>query len=380
MNWVRSAEFNSSGRLIVSGGDDKTIRLWDTERQECVHIFTDILGMVNCTRFHPHGSCIGSSSGQAIQIWDIRSKMLIQHYAGNTGTVRSFSFHPSGNFLLSTCDDATLKIWDLREGKIFKTIKGHEGATTCAEFSPAGDHFASGSQDEQVMLWQSNLKQVRKPFVLGSSLRDVSRFAPSGDEIVSQNEKASSDNAKRVHLNEDSFLSDTIPTLTQVTLEVSKDGEPIEDAQVQYVEEFQRDGPEQHVEGIHKDAQGPQTDEDADKGLHAGEDVHNPHTEEGQETCTEAHENNGSVPEPSSSPTRLSNSDQDGSCNLDLQETQALTMTLEHLISQMATLTKTISLFEERLSHIEDKVLNLEKFESKPQEQRSTMKEHDLVD
>ena len=44
------------------------------------------------------------------QIWDIRSKMLIQHYAENAGTLRSICFHPSGNFLLSTCDDATLKV------------------------------------------------------------------------------------------------------------------------------------------------------------------------------------------------------------------------------------------------------------------------------
>ncbi|MCO5557852.1 hypothetical protein L7F22_011424 [Adiantum nelumboides] len=381
MNWVRSAEFNSSGRLIVSGGDDKTIRLWDTEKQECVHIFTDILGMVNCTRFHPHGSCIGSSSGQAIQIWDIRSKMLIQHYAGNAGTVKSISFHPSGNFILSACDDATLKIWDLREGKIFRTIKGHEGPTTCAEFSPQGDHFASGSQDEQVMLWQSNFKQVRKPFVLGSSLRDASCFAPSNDEIVKQNEKASSDSAEMVHVKEDSFLSDSISTPTQATLEVSKDRDPVGDGRVQHVEDLQRDASERIAKDIQKGAQGLNNNEDAQKGPHIAEDVHEPHSENVQETSTtEAHENNGSVVEaPSSYPTRLAQTNQDRSCNLDLPETRDLAMTLEHLISQMDTLTKTITVFEERLSHIEDKVINLEKIGSRRQEQRSR-EEQDLAD
>lgn len=44
------------------------------------------------------------------QIWDIRSKMLVQHYAANAGVVNSVCFHPSGNFLLSTCEDSTIRV------------------------------------------------------------------------------------------------------------------------------------------------------------------------------------------------------------------------------------------------------------------------------
>lgn len=45
-----------------------------------------------------------------VQVWDIRSKMLIQHYAANAGVVNSVAFHPSGNFLLSTCEDSTIRV------------------------------------------------------------------------------------------------------------------------------------------------------------------------------------------------------------------------------------------------------------------------------
>jgi hypothetical protein len=48
------------------------------------------------------------------QIWDIRSKMLIQHYAPNAGVINSVCFHPSGNFLLSTCEDSTIRVWPLK--------------------------------------------------------------------------------------------------------------------------------------------------------------------------------------------------------------------------------------------------------------------------
>ena len=40
-NWVRSAELNYHAAIAVSGGDDKTVKLWDVERHQCLHTFFD---------------------------------------------------------------------------------------------------------------------------------------------------------------------------------------------------------------------------------------------------------------------------------------------------------------------------------------------------
>ena len=43
-NWVRSACFSPDCRMIVSGSDDKSVRLWDRQSKECIHTFYEYGG------------------------------------------------------------------------------------------------------------------------------------------------------------------------------------------------------------------------------------------------------------------------------------------------------------------------------------------------
>lgn len=38
--------FSPDGRLIVSGSDDKTIKVWDRQSKDCVHTFNEYGGLV----------------------------------------------------------------------------------------------------------------------------------------------------------------------------------------------------------------------------------------------------------------------------------------------------------------------------------------------
>ena len=69
-NWVRSAQFSPDGRLIVSGSDDKTVKLWDRQTKECIHTFYEHGGYVvsassaSRTLIHPeqNGICFIAQS------------------------------------------------------------------------------------------------------------------------------------------------------------------------------------------------------------------------------------------------------------------------------------------------------------------------------
>ena len=57
-NWVRCARFSPDSSMIVSCGDDKSVRLWDTERRTSVCNFFDNKDIVTKTQFHPDGSAV----------------------------------------------------------------------------------------------------------------------------------------------------------------------------------------------------------------------------------------------------------------------------------------------------------------------------------
>lgn len=198
---ISSVAFSPDGRLIASGSQDNTVKLWDVETGKEVRTFYGHTSRVLCIAFSPDGKSLASGGSDfVIKLWDVRSGTLLKTLEHHQGVVNSVAFSADGKMLASGSDDQTVMVWDLASGKD-PTILGNLRGFTIAPngslepprepvkvvaFSPDGKFVAAaGSEDLAIAIWDwrngSKLRTLKGQSTTAHSLA----FTLDGKTLVS---------------------------------------------------------------------------------------------------------------------------------------------------------------------------------------------------
>ncbi len=187
-NRVTSVDFSSNDELIASGSEDETIRLWNRSGK-LKESFSAHKGGVTSVRFAPKGKILASAGYDGkVKLWQADGT-LQQEFKAHEPAVSDIAFSPNGQILASAGWDNTIKLWRVSDGKHLKTLQGHRKAVTDLSFRQDGEVLASASKDETIKLWNvetaetlATLKGYQQP------LNSIS-FSPDGNSLLAGGKK-----------------------------------------------------------------------------------------------------------------------------------------------------------------------------------------------
>src|SRR5262245_16657568 len=248
-----TVRFSPDGRLLATGGWDKTVKVWEVERvlrgevERPLHRWEHTTPRVWSVAFSPDGRRLASAGGKEAErtgefnVWDVDSGEKVFPTKGFDTGVRSVQFSPDGRRIATACGelvqgwdaqtgreqlscryqdahleevvfspdgrrlaavggflsihpDRDVKVWDATTGEEIFSLPGHVGGLRCVAVSPDSRRLVSAGVDQTVKVWDT---QTRDEILTLRGHLDIVNsvaFSPDGCKLAS----ASADNTVRV--------------------------------------------------------------------------------------------------------------------------------------------------------------------------------------
>ncbi|KAF2297603.1 hypothetical protein GH714_000144 [Hevea brasiliensis] len=151
---IRTVAWLHSDQTILSSCTDMGgVRLWDIRSGKIVQTL-DTKSPVTSAEVSQDGRYITTADGSTVKFWDANHFGLVKSY-NMPCNVESASLEPKLGNKFVAGGDMWIHVFDFNTGEQIGCNKGHHGPVHCVRFSPGGESYASGSEDGTIRIWQT---------------------------------------------------------------------------------------------------------------------------------------------------------------------------------------------------------------------------------
>lgn len=157
VNLVRSLTFSVDGARVVSGGNDKVVRVWDVSTG--LQVGATVEGhsdWVRAVAHSPNNKQVASGSRDGtVRVWDAETGILcfrpLEH--NSFEWVYSLAYSPDGRRLASGGDKGNIHIWDSNTGENLNHLEMGQGWVRGIAFSLDDTRIACRLESE-IRIWE----------------------------------------------------------------------------------------------------------------------------------------------------------------------------------------------------------------------------------
>jgi len=165
-DWVLGVALAPDNKHLLTCSRDKTAKVWDLALKESVLTFPDHQNPVFGVGVKADSKA-GFSAGmdKQLRMWNATGEgKQIKVIGNHADDILKVVQHPTLPIIVTTSADKTVKVWNPETGAALKTLTGLTDHVFAAAISPDGKQVAAGGYDGEVRVWNVADGMVAKGF------------------------------------------------------------------------------------------------------------------------------------------------------------------------------------------------------------------------
>ncbi|PYH98084.1 WD40 repeat-like protein, partial [Aspergillus ellipticus CBS 707.79] len=195
---VTGFAFSSTGKLLVCGYVDSTIKVWDTSLGSLLRTFEDehfikavafsandkmMRPFEGSLRFSPTSKFLTLSCYSRVWIWDCETGSLLHIFPERHSTIIAFS--PDSKQMASLVYKGAAILRDPISGSVLRQFEGHDSHFSCVAFSPDNKRLALGYRYQgEVRIWDVETSELLNTHISHSHAIKAVALPPDGNLIA----------------------------------------------------------------------------------------------------------------------------------------------------------------------------------------------------